>query len=65
LKDQNYSEHSNGASTSASDTDVKEFAAKTLPTLKEHLELAKTLNGTKSTGMKTGALQNRSLETAK
>jgi putative membrane protein len=43
------------AGTSASDTDVKEFAAKTLPTLKEHLELAKTLNGTKSTGMKTAA----------
>jgi len=43
------------ASTSASDTDVKEFAAKTLPTLKEHLELAKTLNGTKSTGIKTAA----------
>ena len=40
------------ASTSASDPDVKEFAARTLPILKEHLELAKALNGTKSTGMK-------------
>jgi putative membrane protein len=31
-------------STSASDADVKAFASKALPTLKEHLELAKSLN---------------------
>jgi len=43
------------ASTSASDPDVKEFAAKTLPILKEHLEMAKALNGTKSSGVKTAA----------
>lgn len=30
------------ASTSATDTDLKAWAGKTLPTLKEHLELAKT-----------------------
>jgi putative membrane protein len=42
-------------STSASDPDVKEFAAKTLPILKEHLEMAKALNGTKSSGVKTPA----------
>lgn len=30
------------ASTSATDTDLKTWAGKTLPTLKEHLELAKT-----------------------
>jgi putative membrane protein len=31
-------------STRASDADLKAFASKTLPTLKEHLELAKALN---------------------
>ena len=32
-------------SMNSQDTDVKAFAAKTLPTLKEHLEMAKALNG--------------------
>ena len=32
-------------SMKSQDTDVKAFAAKTLPTLKEHLEMAKALNG--------------------
>jgi len=40
-------------STKASDTDVKAFAAKTLPTLQEHLQMAKGLSGN-SGGTKSG-----------
>ena len=32
------------ASKSASDSDIKAFAARTLPTLQSHLELARTTN---------------------
>lgn len=41
-------------SSKGADPDIKAFANKTLPTLKEHLELAKSLNGSPSGGMKTG-----------
>src|SRR5436190_580886 len=41
-------------SSKGTDKDIKTFANKTLPTLKEHLELAKALNGSSSGGMKTG-----------
>jgi putative membrane protein len=33
------------ASTNATDTDLKNWATKTLPTLQEHLQLAETVNG--------------------
>ena len=35
-------------STKGNDADIKAFAAKTLPTLQQHLQLARTLNGQKS-----------------
>ena len=41
-------------SSKGTDNDIKAFANKTLPTLKEHLELAKALPGSPSGGMKTG-----------
>jgi putative membrane protein len=39
-------------STGGSDAEVKAFAAKALPTLQEHLTLAKALNGTDTGGTK-------------
>ena len=48
-------------STSAADPDVKSFAAKTLPTLEEHLRLAQDTNkavGTSGTMPKTPKLRN-------
>jgi putative membrane protein len=45
-------------STKGADAEVKAFAAKTLPTLQEHLTLAKSLNGTETGGMKNDMKKN-------
>jgi len=37
-------------STKGTDPDLKDFATKTLPTLQEHLQMAKSLAGTSSGG---------------
>ena len=37
-------------STRGGDADLKAFATKTLPTLKEHLQMAESLPGAKATG---------------
>jgi putative membrane protein len=43
------------ASKSAENPKIKEFATKTLPTIKEHLQMAKKLDGGKAAGASGGA----------
>jgi|SRR5215204_982889 len=45
-------------SQKSSDADIKAFATKTLPTLKEHLEMARAMNGSKNAGSKNGNSNN-------
>ena len=42
------------AAKSAKDSDIKQFASSTLPTLEEHLQLAQSINKTKSSAAKSG-----------
>lgn len=45
-------------STKGNDADIKAFASKTLPTLREHLDMAKAMNGQKGAGPKNSKSNN-------
>jgi len=47
-------------STKGGDPDLKAFAAKTLPTLKEHQQMAKALHGTQGSKSNSGSRNSNS-----
>lgn len=47
-------------STKGGDPDLKAFAAKTLPTLKEHQQMAKALHGTQGSNSNSGSRNSNS-----